>query len=164
MGKEMRMQTKKNIAVGLNRMPRLFCLIWVTVLFFGASCVNLANAHECNLGLEYQIGNRADGGFELTIICQRRIQKMITAEGFFPKTKKTFKISLIGNGNAWSEKRNQEGFFYPIEKIVCKAKAWDMGYVWVDQDRKNIFLNFYWVQSPNKLKPSIINAKYPIPE
>ena len=145
-------------------MYRIFFAIIVTILFIEISLPRNVPAHECNLGLEYQIENRTDGGFELTVICERQIQKLITAEGLFPKVKKIFKISLIGEGDDWSEKRNQKGFFYSPEKIICKAKAWEIGYVWVDQDRKNVFLNFYWVDSPDNLKPSIINAKYPIPE
>ncbi len=86
----------------------------------------------------------------------------ITAEGFFPKKPINYEIRLKGKGKEWSY-RNQPGYFYSFpEDIDAKPQSWDMGYVWVDRNRETIYLNFYWVKSPDALTESEINGAYKV--
>jgi hypothetical protein len=85
----------------------------------------------------------------------------ITAEGFFPKVERSYTIELISQGKDWSF-RNQNGFYYPLDQIKSSDKAWDIGYAWIDAERKYIYINFYWVNSPDGLRPSDVNGKYKI--
>jgi hypothetical protein len=123
------------------------------IFFFG----NISMAQN----LEYNISIRPDGGYKLLINYSKRVWQPITAEGFFPKIERSYTIELISKGKDWSF-RNQKGFYYPLEKIQSADKAWDIGYAWVDANRKYIYLNLFWVKSPDGLTPSDVNGKYVI--
>lgn len=112
--------------------------------------------------IDSQVTPRADGGYTLVLKGETQIVQPITAEGFFPRQQIYSQIQLIGQGENWSY-RNQPGFYYEYQKdIECKNANWDIGYAWVDQNRENIYLNFYWIDSPNSLKKSRINGKIKI--
>jgi hypothetical protein len=86
----------------------------------------------------------------------------ITAEGFFPKKQIYNKIVLKGKGEDWSY-RNQPGYFYSFpEDIEALLGSWDIGYAWVDKSRETIYLNFYWVKSPDSIAESDVNGVYKI--
>ena len=38
--------------------------------------------------------------------------------------------------------------------------AWDFGYVWVDKERKYLYINLYSISSPDNITPYYINGKY----
>jgi hypothetical protein len=105
---------------------------------------------------------RVDGGYTLTLTGTERHLLPITAEGMFPKSQTNHKIVLKGKGKDWSY-RNQPGYFYSFpEDIEASAISWDVGYVWVDKNRETIYLNFYWIKSPDALTASKINGAYKI--
>lgn len=110
---------------------------------------------------KYSVTSRSDGGYKLEIYVKKRHWKPITAEGFFPKEEKSYVIEIVGKGTNW-DYRAHNGYFYSLDKIKSVKKHWDIGYAWVDKERKNIYINFFWVDSPDGLKPSDINGKYTI--
>lgn len=109
--------------------------------------------------IEYSIINRPDGGYSLNVKFLKRHWTPITAEGIFPIEKKNYQVDIIGKGKDWTF-RNQKGYYYSSDDIKSNPKAWDFGYAWVDADRKNLYLNLFWVSSPDKLIPSDISGKY----
>jgi len=108
---------------------------------------------------EFTASKRADGGYNLNIKYSKRHWKPITAEGFFPIEKRSYIIEIPGKGEKWNN-RNQKGTFYSITDIFSNSKDWDIGYAWVDDEGKNLYLNFFWVAAPDNLIPSDINGKY----
>lgn len=105
---------------------------------------------------------RDDGGYTLTLGGTIQSLMPITPEGFFPERPINYKIILKGKGKEWSY-RNQSGYFYSFpEDIEAKPQSWDMGYAWVDKKRETIYLNFYWVKSPDSLTESEINGTYKV--
>ena len=108
---------------------------------------------------EYSVKRRSDGGYTIDITINKRHWKPITAEGFFPKQRMHFVVEVIGQGQDWS-KIDQKGFFYSSEYVMSKGKAWDFGYAWIDFERKFLYLNFYWVASPDSIIPSDVNGTY----
>jgi len=105
---------------------------------------------------------RDDGGYNLTLDGTIQSLMPITAEGFFPKRPFNYTIALKGKGKEWSY-RNQPGYFYSFpEDIDANPHSWDMGYAWVDKNRETIYLNFYWVKSPDSLAESEINGAYKV--
>ncbi|MEW6601013.1 MAG: hypothetical protein AB1499_08590 [Nitrospirota bacterium] len=108
---------------------------------------------------DYSVNKRADGGYSLKIVMNKRYWKLVTPEGLFPSFKQIYTIELIGRGSDWSY-RNQEGHYYSLNEINCFQKAWDFGYAWVSNDRKYIYLNLYWVMSPDNITPADVNGKY----
>ena len=105
---------------------------------------------------------RDDGGYTLTLSGTIQSLVPITAEGFFPKRPIAYEIALKGKGKEWKY-RNQPGYFYSFpEDIEAKPQSWDLGYVWVDKNREIIYLNFYWVKSPDGLTESEINGAYKV--
>lgn len=108
---------------------------------------------------EYTIMEREDGGYTLNLFISKRHWKPITAEGFFPKEEKSYTIDIVGPGKDWSF-RAQNGFYYSLEQIVSTKRHWDIGYAWVDPDKRYLYLNLYWVSSPDGLSPSDVSGKY----
>lgn len=119
----------------------------------------ITNLHCYAKDMKHTVSLRPDGGYNIDVTISKRHMQLITAEGIFPKEIKNFKIEIIGKGKNWSY-RNQNGFFYGIEQIKCLNNAWDFGYAWVDSERKYLYLNLYWVSSPDSLIPSDVNGKY----
>lgn len=112
--------------------------------------------------IKHQIQKRLDGGYTITLTGSIRHLSPITAEGAFPKQEVNYQIELKGNGKDWTS-RNQPGFYYSYpENIECKTPRWDIGYAWVDKDLKTIYLNFYWIKSPDSLDEAVINGAYKI--
>jgi len=139
-------------------MKALNLIISLCGLIILSSCASLGTYSQ----IDSQVTQRADGGYTLTLKGQTQIVQPITAEGFFPKQPIYSQIELIGPGKNWKY-RNQKGFYYQFPKdIECKNSYWDIGYAWVDEKRENIYLNFYWVNSPSSLKESRINGRYKI--
>lgn len=109
--------------------------------------------------MEYAIADRPDSGYLLNIVLYKRYWKLITAEGIFPKKRLTYAIEIVGKGRDWSY-RNQKGYFYSLDEIKSTDKGWDFGYAWVDAEREYLYLNLYWVNSPNRIIPSDINGTF----
>lgn len=128
------------------------------ILFFNSTN---ALSHECNESLKYSVTNKNDGGYELSITCVVRSFLPVTVEGFFPKRTTQYHISIMGRGKDLSY-RNHNGYYYSINEISSNHNTWDLGYVWVDKERKNIYLNLYWLSTPGGLKPSEVHGKYQI--
>lgn len=129
------------------------------LLISSSSCASLGSYQQ----MDHQVLTREDGGFSIIIKGHTQHIQPITAEGFFPKVPINYQIDLIGKGKDWSYK-NQPGFYYSYPKTVKfnKIVSWDYGYVWVDQKREYIYLNFYWVVGPDDLEGSKISGKYKI--
>ena len=122
------------------------------------SCVSFGTVQHLN----HKIEKRDDGGYTLIIDGDIQHMRPITAEGFFPKQKLRFVIELKGNGKDWSY-RNQPGFYYSYpDTLECKHVNGDFGYAWVDKNKENIYINFYWIKSPDSVRDSEINGKYKI--
>lgn len=107
----------------------------------------------------YSVSMRSDGGYVLDVTVYKRHWKLITAEGVFPLEKTRFVINIAGKGHDWSF-RNQAGFYYTIDEITTNIHDWDLGYAWVDTLQKNLYVNLFWVQAPDRLVPSDVNGKY----
>ena len=124
--------------------------------------VSVCNGEGITRKINHKTKVRDDGGFSLTLDGTIQSLMPITAEGFFPKRQINYKILLRGKGKEWSY-RNQSGYFYSFpEDIEAKPQSWDIGYVWVDKNRETIFLNFYWIKSPDSLSDSEVNGSYRI--
>lgn len=136
-----------------NYRKYFFILLLISLNFF------LLGENAMAKEIEYSVSLRSDGGYTLLITCSKRHWNPITAEGFFPKEKEIYKIELIGEGEDWSY-RNQNGYYYSLQKIISNKNHWDLGYVWVDLNRKFLYINLFWISSPNKLIESDINGKY----
>lgn len=121
--------------------------------------VILISSESMASNIKYTITEREDGGYTIIINTSKRLLKMITAEGFFPKIEKGYKIELIGNGQDWKH-RGYEGYFYSIEKMKSKQIKLDVGYAWVDKERKYLYLNIYFAELPDKIISSEINGMY----
>jgi len=132
------------------------------ILFLLTCCISCASLGSYEQ-IEHKILQREDGGYSILINGQTQHIQPISSEGFFPNVPIHYRIDLIGKGKDWSY-RNQPGFYYSYPDMVKFERnvSWDYGYVWVDQKREYIYLNFYWVDSPNLLKESSINGKYKI--
>jgi hypothetical protein len=109
--------------------------------------------------ITYSVTARQDGGYTLAIDVSKRHWMPITAEGFFPKEEISYQIEIVGQGDNWSY-RNQNGYYYSLNEISCNNNNWDLGYVWVDSKRENLYINLYWVSEPDKLVETHINGKY----
>ena len=109
--------------------------------------------------IEYNVKHRSDGGYAIDIKCTVQHWQPITAEGLFPKKVINMTVELIGKGTDWSY-RNQKGYYY--EKKDIQGILGEIAYAWIDHKREYIYLNFFWVSSPDKLSPSVINGKYRI--
>ena len=139
-------------------------IIFISLILFFLICSNCYAGFGDFQQLNHEIKNRNDGGF--TIVINGTIQhfKPITSEGFFPKEKVNYQIELVGRGKDWSY-RNQLGYYYAYPgSIECKKPHWDIGYAWIDEKKEYIYLNFYWIKSPDSLEESKINGKYKIKE
>jgi len=142
-----------SIIISDSFFKKAFFIFSAVALFF------LMNSKGIAEDMEYTVLVRPDGGYTLTITKSKRHWKPITAEGIFPKETKNYTIDIIGKGEDWSN-RNQNGYYYTFEAIKCNRKAWDFGYAWVDNERKHLYLNLYWVSSPDDYTPSDVNGKY----
>ena len=130
----------------------------VFLLFACTSCINFGTYKD----IKHEVKKRPDGGYTITLSGTIRYLSPITAEGVFPKNNIYYQIDLKGKGKDWSY-RNQPGFYYSYpDDIESKTPSWDIGYAWVDKDRKRIYLNFNWINSPNSLSKSEINGAYKI--
>ena len=110
---------------------------------------------------KYTVTSRGDGGYTLDIFVSKRVWKMITSEGFFPKQEYGCIIEIIGEGQQWTEQvKGIDGYFYSLDKIESKKKYWDIGYAWIDPNRDHLYLNLYWVSAPDKIVPAGVNGKY----
>lgn len=124
--------------------------------------VSVCHGEGITRKINHKTEPRDDGGYTVTLSGTIQSLMPITAEGFFPKRPINYKIALKGTGKEWSY-RNQPGFFYSFpEDIEAKPQSWDMGYAWVDKNRETIYLNFYWVKSPDSLTESEINGSYKV--
>lgn len=108
---------------------------------------------------EYKVNQRSDGGYAIDIKYTVQSWLPITAEGPFPRQVKKTTVELIGKGKDWSY-RNQNGYYY--DKNDIRGILGEIAYAWIDHKREYIYLNFFWISSPNKLTPSVINGKYRI--
>jgi hypothetical protein len=134
-------------------------LLVITFLFLlTPSCVNLGSYSQ----FESKVQARDDGGYSISLIGHTQHVQPVSAEGFFPKQTVGLQIELIGTGKEWSY-RNQPGYFYTYpSSIRSDPELWDMGYAWIDINKEYIYLNFYWVNSPDSLRESRVNGKYKI--
>lgn len=124
--------------------------------------VSVCHGESITRKINHKTEARDDGGYNLLLDGTIQSLMPITAEGFFPKRPISYKIVLKGKGKEWSY-RNQPGYFYSFpEDIDAKPQSWDMGYAWVDKNRETIYLNFYWVKSPDSLTESEINGAYKV--
>jgi len=113
--------------------------------------------------VKYSVSRKPDGGYTLNINIVKRHWKPITAEGFFPVERTSYVIDVMGKGRDWTY-RAQSGFYYSSAEIKCRHQSWDFGYAWIDSERKYLYLNFYWVSSPDDIIPSDVNGKYRLSE
>lgn len=113
--------------------------------------------------VQYSIVPRPDGGYTVSILSSKRHWSPLTAEGIFPKENATYQIEILGQGKDWSY-RNQKGYYYSLAEIKCDRIHWDLGYVWLDSERKTLYFNLFWVSAPDKLIKANINGKYVVQE
>ncbi len=109
----------------------------------------------------YSITTREDGGYTIIINTSKRLLVPLTSEGIFPKIEKNYQIDLIGKGKDWKH-RGHEGYFYSIEKMESKYIKLDVGYAWIDKERKTLYINIYFVEIPDKIISADINGVYEI--
>lgn len=107
--------------------------------------------------INYKITDRSDGGYSIALDISKT--NVFSADGFFQKIKNHYVLNLIGKGKDWSY-RNQKGYYYGLNDISSNTLGWDFGYAWVDADRTHLYLNLYWVSSPDSMIPSDLNGKY----
>lgn len=112
---------------------------------------------------EYSIAERLDGGYSLKIVLYKRYWKLITAEGVFPRVRRICTIELTGIGRDWSY-RSQNGFYYSSDEIKSINREWDFGYAWISKNKKYLYLNLFWVKSPDRVSPADVNGKYQLEE
>ncbi len=130
----------------------------IFLLVASVGCINFGTSKD----IKHQIKKRADGGYSLILTGSVRHIILLSPEGPFPKVGINYQIDLKGGGKDW-EFRNQPGYYYSYpENIECKTTHWDLGYAWVDKNRKTINLNFYWVMSPDTLEAALVNGSYNI--
>ncbi len=132
---------------------------WLFFVFFILMLFPAMMSRSFAKDMEYSIADRPDGGYSLSLIYLKRHWTPITAEGIFPTERKSYTVNIIGKGKDWTF-RNQKGYYYSLNDISSLQKAWDFGYAWVDADRKYLYLNLYWVSSPEGMTPSDVNGKY----
>jgi len=128
-------------------------------LLFISSLVLCVLAAPCSsrADVEYTVSSRPDGGYILHIAYSKR--HFFTAEGMFPLEKRNFVVEIKGNGTTWNW-ANPKGTYYSSDEVTSERQAWDVGYAWMDPERKSLYLNFYWVSPPDGLLPSDVNGKY----
>jgi hypothetical protein len=132
----------------------------LAIIFSVALTLLITTETKClSADKKYTVTARSDGGYSLEIELQKRHWKPITAEGIFPVEKKNYSIEIIGTGEDWSY-RNQKGYYYGCDMIKSSGKICDFGYAWVSADRKYLYLNLYWVTSPDRMTPSDVNGRY----
>jgi hypothetical protein len=143
--------------------PLIFIAKLCLIIVFIVSMIKApyALAHGCNEKLDYLIEKRPDGGYKLSIKCIERSFKPITSEGFFPKRETFYEVAIVGKGKDLSY-RKHDGYYYSIDEVISPSEVWDLGYVWVDKKRENIFLNLYWLSTPDGLTKSKLYGKYKI--
>jgi hypothetical protein len=138
-----------------KKRTKTFPLVYISTFIMSFVMVSGCFAKD----IDYKITVNSDGGYSLKITYIKRHWKPITAEGFFPLERKSYAIDIIGKGKDWKY-RGQNGYYYSIEDIQSNRKSWDFGYAWVDLERKYLYLNLYWVASPDDIIPSDVNGKY----
>lgn len=136
-------------------------LRWV-IFVLAVIVVLLLSAHGAGTTVKresFSITARPDGGYSLSIVLNKRYWKLITAEGIFPSVRQTYTIELTGKGKDWSY-RNQSGYYYSSDEIRSIQNQWDLGYAWLSVDRKYLYLNLFWVESPDNLASADVNGRY----
>ncbi len=128
-------------------------LMYISIFIMSFIMVSGCFAKDMN----YKVTVRSDGGYSLEIDITK--MNLFSADGFFQKVKNHYVINLIGKGKDWSY-RNQKGFYYGQNEILSNTSGWDFGYAWVNDDRTYLYLNLYWVASPDGIIPSDVNGKY----
>ncbi|MDR2982902.1 MAG: hypothetical protein LBV12_11725 [Puniceicoccales bacterium] len=109
---------------------------------------------------QYSITDKPDGGYELDISVKERCWMPITPEGVFPSRTTSTIVYLDGKGERMSRK-DEYGFYYPLEKIRCGGfPRWDFGYAWVNDEF--IYLNLYCTYPPDENYKSSFFGKYRI--
>ena len=106
---------------------------------------------------EYRIAEMPDGGYSLNVVIYKRY--LLTADGIFPSVRRTFTIELTGKGKNW-DYRNQKGYYYSLDEIKSIQKQWDFGYAWLTDDRKCLYLNFFWVKAPDSVTNADVTGRY----
>ena len=109
--------------------------------------------------IDYKVRRRDDGGYAIDIKCTVQHWEPVTAEGFFPNEVTEMTVELIGKGADCSH-QNQNGYYY--ERKDIRGVLGEIGYAWIDKKHEYIYINLFWVTSPDKLTPSVINGKYRI--
>lgn len=107
----------------------------------------------------YIISKRTDGGYTIAIRYSKRHWQPITTEGFFPLEKGICVVEIIGKG----EKREHgdfKGTYYSSENLAGRSRIWDIGYAWIDDKDKYLYLNLFSVVPPDDTVSSNINGKY----
>jgi len=132
---------------------------WFFLISFLLLHLSISEGHAKDI--KYSVTSTGNGGYSLDIAVSKTI--FFSADGLFQNVRNHYSIDLIGKGKDWSYK-NQKGFYYSLNDIESTQAYWDIGYAWVDIDRKYIYLNFYWVSSPDNLIPSDVNGRYRIEE
>ncbi|HOI72877.1 MAG: hypothetical protein HPY65_16680 [Syntrophaceae bacterium] len=145
----------------MNKQKRLARIVFFVVLTFVISFSMSGKSFAKDI--QYTVTKRTDGGYTLKIVCKKRIWKPITAEGFFPVQETNHEIDFIGRGEDLSY-RARPGYYYSLNKIESKSKSWDLGYAWVDPERKYLYLNLYWIKVPDDLAPINANGRYRLDE
>lgn len=131
--------------------------LWVVVI--GAIlvlCVAIFGPGK-TVSREYIIAERPDGGYSLNAVIYKRY--LITADGIFTGVRRTFTIVLIGKGRDLSY-RNQKGYYYSLDEIKSTQKEWDLGYAWISDNHKYLYLNLFWVKAPDSVTPADVNGRY----
>lgn len=130
---------------------KYFILISIVLLSFTMVKFGFAK------NIDYKVTASPDGGYSIALDISKT--NVFSAEGFFQKIKNHYVLNLIGKGKDWSY-RNQKGYYYGLNDISSNALGWDFGYAWVNADRTHLYLNLYWVSSPDGMIPSDLNGKY----
>jgi len=134
----------------------------IVFILFLSAVLSSSCAHRGIANFDHTVQNRNDGGYTLSIQGTIRALAPITPEGFFPKRDVSYHIELVGEGENLRY-RNHPGFYYPFpEKVHSNKQHWDFGYVWVDENKEYIYINLYWLDSPDGLTESDINGKYKV--
>lgn len=128
-------------------------LMYILVFILNITVINGCFAKDMN----YKVTAKSDGGFSLEIDISKTT--LFSADGFFQKVNNHYVVNVIGKGKDWSY-RNQKGFYYGQNEILSNTPGWDFGYAWVDVDRTYLYLNLFWVASPDGIVPSEVNGKY----
>ncbi len=108
---------------------------------------------------DYQLTSGPDGTYIVNVCFVKRHWEPFTAEGFCSVERESYSVEIAGKERLWG-RRGQNGYYYSLDEVKCVPESWDLGYAWIDSERKYLYLNFYWVSSPDNIIPSDVNGKY----